>query len=435
MSGEARRSVAVVGGGYAGLAAAVELSAGGIPVTVYEAARELGGRARMVERHGMRLDNGQHIMIGAYRSTLDLIRRVGVPDSSLHRMPLQWRFPPHFELNAVRAPAPFHLALGLLRARGLSLAGRLRCASFLDWCRRIGFRLKEDRTVTRLLQEHRQDARAIRHLWEPLCVAALNTPATEASAQIFLNVVRDGIASSRAASELLLPRIDLTSLFPRPAAAFIEAHGGEILTGSTVKRIDPEENSFSVVRAGQTRSHAAVIVATAPQHVQGLLGHWPELKSSLQCISRLTYQPIVTVYLHYPRPVPLPAPMLGMSGRYGQWLFDRAATCDQEGLVAVVISARGRSERLSHDELAHHVQGEVATIAKDAGEPDWIQVIEEKRATFAAVPDVARPGQATMVRGLYLAGDYTASDYPATLEAAARSGRACAELIRRAWSA
>ena len=124
-----------------------------------------------------------------------------------------------------------------------------------------------------------------------------------------------------------------------------------------------------------------------------------------------------------------------MSGRYGQWLFDRAATCGQEGLVAVVISARGRSDGLSHAELAQQVQSEVASILKDAGTPDWVQVIEEKRATFASVPDVARPGQATMVRGLYLAGDYTASDYPATLEAAVRSGHACAELVRRAWSA
>ncbi len=435
VSERARESVAVVGGGYAGLAAAVELSTRGIPVTVYEAARELGGRARMVERHGMRLDNGQHIMIGAYKSTLDLMRRVGVPDSSLHRMPLQWRFPPHFELNAVRAPAPFHLALGLLRARGLSFTARVRCANFLDWCRRIGFRLKDDRTVAQLLHEHRQDARAIRHLWEPLCVAALNTPAAEASAQIFLNVVRDGIASSRAASELLLPRIDLSSLFPRPAAAFVEAHGGEILTGCTVKRIDPEENAFAIIRDVETRTHSAVIVATAPQHVQGLLGHWTELNSPLQCIARLTYQPIVTVYLHYPQRLQLSAPMLGMSGRYGQWLFDRAAICGQEGLVAVVISARGRSDNLSREDLAHQVQTEVAHFAKDAGTPDWVQVIEEKRATFASVPDVARPGQATLVRGLYLAGDYTASDYPATLEAAVRSGHACAELVRRAWSA
>jgi squalene-associated FAD-dependent desaturase len=434
VSEEARGTVAIVGGGYAGLAAAVELSARGIPVTVYEAARELGGRARRVERHGMALDNGQHILIGAYRSTLDLMRRVGVPDTHLHRMPLQWRFPPHFELNAVRAPAPLHLALGLLRARGLTLAGRLRCAGFLDWCRRIGFRLKEDRTVARLLQEHRQDAHAIRHLWEPLCVAALNTPVAEASAQIFLNVLRDGIARSRAASELLLPKVDLGALFPRPAAAFVEAHGGEVLTGCAVRRIDPDGSAFTIVREGDTRTHSAVIVATAPQHVHGLLDHWPTLAAPLQCISRLTYQPIITVYLHYPHSVRLPAPMLGMSGRYGQWLFDREATCGQEGLLAVVISARGRNERLSRSELVRHVQSEVAGMVKDAGAPDWTQVITEKRATFASVPDVSRPGQATVVRGLYLAGDYTASDYPATLEAAVRSGHACAELVRRAWS-
>lgn len=430
-----RTSVAIVGGGYAGLAAAVELIDLGMPVTVYEAARELGGRARRVERHGVRLDNGQHILIGAYVDTLSLMRRVGVPASSLLRLPLQWRFPPHFELDAVRAPAPWHLALGLLKARGMSLTARLRCAAFLHWCKGANFRLSDDRPVSMLLQEHKQDPAATRFLWEPLCVAALNTPPGEASAQIFLNVLKDGLAAGRAASELLLPAVDLTSLFPGPAADHVLSRGGEVHTGCAVQRVDRDGAGFTVTTAAERRRHRAVIIATAPQHVHSLVGHLDELSAPLGRIAALAYQPIVTVYLHYPRRLQLPAPMLGLSGRYGQWLFDRARIADQDRLVSVVISARARNERLAREELAARVHDEIAPLLGSAAAPDWVQVIEEKRATFSCVPNLLWPEQRTAIAGLCLAGDYTAGDYPATIEAAIRSGRACARLARAALHA
>ena len=145
-------------------------------------------------------------------------------------------------------------------------------------------------------------------------------------------------------------------------------------------------------------------------------------------IATLTYEPIVTVYLHYPRPCRLPFPMLGMSGGLGQWLFDRDHISGQSGLLAVVISAYGRERKLSHDQLGERIRLEVAAILPALGHPDWIQVIEEKQATFACVPKLRRPDQGTSIPGLYLAGDYTAGEYPATLESAVRSGLRCAEL-------
>lgn len=431
----ARSSVAIVGGGFAGLAAAVELVDLGIPVTVYEAARELGGRARLVERHGARLDNGQHILIGAYTSTLKLMRRVGVPETSSLRLPLQWNFPPHFELSAARAPAPWHLALGLLGARGMSFRARIRCATFLRWCKQARFRLPRDRTVSKLLAERGQDAAAIRYLWEPLCIAALNTPPDEASAQIFLNVLQDGLAAGRSASDLILPAVDLTSLFPRPAADYVLGHGSEVRTAFAVQRVDLAGKCFAIETASERRSHRAVIVATAPQHVRSLVGHLNALAAPLARIAALAYQPIVTVYLHYPRRIQLAAPMLGLRGRYGQWLFDRTRIAGQDGLVSVVMSAQTRHERLAHDELAARVHDEIAPLLGSADAPDWVQVIEEKRATFACVPNLQRPEQRTGVDGLYLAGDYTASDYPATIEAAVRSGQACARMVQEALRA
>jgi len=428
-------SVAIVGGGYAGLAAAVELIDHGIPVTVYEAARELGGRARRVERRGTLLDNGQHILIGAYTSTLDLMRRVGVPASGLRKLPLQWRFPPHFAFEAAPLPAPWHLALGLLAAKGMSLSARLRCAGLLQWCKSRQFRLAQDCSVSTLLEEQKQNAAAIRFLWEPLCVAALNTPPSTASAQVFLNVLRDGLAAGSAASELLLPTVDLTSLFPQPAADYVIRHGGEVHAGCAVQRIDREEDGFALEVRAERRRHCAVIIATASQHVHALIGHLDSLSEPLNTIAALAYQPIVTVYLHYPHRVQLSSPMLGLAGRYGQWLFDRSSIAGQEGLVAVVISARSREEPLARDQLATRVHEEIIEHLRCTEAPDWVQVIEEKRATFACVPNVQRPTQRTDIRGLYLAGDYTAGDYPATIEAAIRSGITCAQMAHDALRA
>jgi len=420
--------VAVVGGGYAGMAAAVELVDLGVPVTVYEAARALGGRARRVSRHEVTLDNGQHILIGAYTQTLALIERVGGGDRHFLRLPLQWRFPPHFALRAFAAPAPWHLALGLLTARGLSAGARLRCASFLQWCKRVRFRLPADICVADLLAQHRQDRDAVRFLWDPLCVAALNTPAQEASAQVFLCVLRDGLASTRAASELILPRTDLTSLFPDPAAEYVTRRSGQMRLGCAVQRIDQHADGFRISCAMDEQCYDVVIMATAPSQIPALVGHLPQLGAPLQQIAALDYQPIVTLYLHYPTLAALPFPMIGMSGEFGQWVFDRSAISGQQGLLAVVISARGRAQRLHRDDLAARVQAEVSALLPGAGIPDWVQVIEDKRATFACVPNLDRPANQTGLRGLYLAGDYTASDYPATIEAAVRSGQRCAQL-------
>jgi predicted NAD/FAD-dependent oxidoreductase len=183
-----------------------------------------------------------------------------------------------------------------------------------------------------------------------------------------------------------------------------------------------------VETALERRPHRAVIVATAPQHVRSLIGVLSNLTEPLNRLSALAYRPIVTVYLHYPVQVRMSAPMLGLCARHGQWLFDRSRICGQDGLVSVVISARARAERLPHEILASRVHEEIAPLLGITQAPDWVQVIEEKRATFACTPNLQRPTSRTGLPGLYLAGDYTSGDYPATIEAAVRSGQACARM-------
>jgi squalene-associated FAD-dependent desaturase len=424
--------VGIVGGGYAGMAAAVALAQRGLHVTVYEAARQLGGRARTVIRSQHRLDNGQHILIGAYRDTLALIAEVGVKDDALLRLPLTWTVHPHFSLRAGRLPAPWHLAVGLLHAKGLSAAARLACVQFMTWAQRARFRLAADTTVAALLQTRGQHADAIRYLWEPLCVAALNTPVAQASAQVFLNVLRDGLASERSASDLLLPRVDLSALFPQPAADYVLRHGGEVRTGITVTRIECARDGYTVRTAQASRHHRCLIVATQPARVPALLGHMEELASDLAAISAMTYQSIVTLYAQYDASPARSVPMLGLSGGTAQWLFDRGAIAGQRGMLAAVISARPRDELVSHEALGRRVLDEIARVHPDLAPARWWQVIEEKRATFACTPGMRRAAPLTSLPRLYLAGDYTEPEYPATLEAAVRSGLHCAAAAHQA---
>jgi squalene-associated FAD-dependent desaturase len=421
--------VAVVGAGWAGLAAAATLAERGVPVTVFEAARSLGGRARRVALDGVDLDNGQHILIGAYRETLRLMRLVGAdPDRLLLRLPLELRDLAGFRFRAPRLPAPLHLAVGLVLASGLTVAERFAAVRFVASLR--GSRLAlagDEESVAQLLARHRQTGALRDRLWVPLCVSALNTPPERASARVFAAVLRDTLAGGRTASDLLLPKADLGALFPAPAAAFVASRGGEVRPGAAVRGLARGPGGFRLDADPSAFSH--VVLAVAPQHAPALLGGLPELGGLAAAIAAIEHEPIYTCYLQYPESVSLPFPMVGFAGGLLQWAFDRGTLSGHRGLVAAVLSASGDHERLGHGELAAAIHAELAAGIPGLPEPRWHRVIAERRATFSCGPALARPGNATPLAGLLLAGDYTASDYPATLESAVRSGVAAANLI------
>jgi squalene-associated FAD-dependent desaturase len=426
--GNAALRVAVIGGGYAGMAAATELARCGVPVMVFEAARVLGGRARRVETEGMRLDNGLHILLGAYRETLRLINLVtdsGEP-TGLLRLPLELTIHPGFRLRAPLLPAPLHLFSALLRARGLGFGDRIAAVRFLSWSQRNAFRLAADTTVSSLLAMRGQPDRVSRYLWNPLCVSALNTPPAQASAQVFLNVLRDSLNGSRADSDLLLPTLDFSALFPERAARYVQAHGGSVRLGVTVEAVRRKDNGFELTSDGERFTHA--ILAVAPHRAGALLAHYAELAPMVRMIDQFVYQPIYSVYLQYAPETRLPFRMGGLEAPYSQWLFDRGQLCGQDGLIGVVISASGSHQGLGQDDLARAVHAELVENFRGLGKPRWHQVIAEKRATFSCTPGLLRPDNVTAVAGLYLAGDYTASDYPATIESAVRSGVRAANL-------
>jgi squalene-associated FAD-dependent desaturase len=257
-------------------------------------------------------------------------------------------------------------------------------------------------------------------LWEPLCIAALNTPADRASAQVMAHVLRDSLAGSRAASDMLLPQVDLSALFPDPAASFVVERGGGVHPGRRVASIRRQGNAWTIDDAGP---FAQVVVAVAPYHLAGLV---PELAPR---VAHFDWEPIVTSYFSYPATVRLPQPMLGVDAGLAQWLFDRGMLCGQHGLIAAVISARGRHLDLPTVELERGIHEEIARLVPGLPPALSVQTITERRATFACVPDLRRPATRSGIDGLWLAGDYVAGDYPATLEGAVRSGVAAARQV------
>ena len=424
------RSVAIIGGGWAGMSAAVELAAHGIPVTVFEAARTLGGRARRVEMDGAVLDNGLHILIGAYSETLRVIEKVSIAGQppKLLRLPLQLRVDPGFQMRAPRLPAPLHAAAALVFARGLAITEKLAAIRFMHAQKSGRFQCEAGMTVETLLHKFGQPANVVDCLWAPLCISALNTSPEQADAQTFLNVLQDSLAGPRSASDLLLPKTDFSALFPHPAADYVERKGGQVRRGETVTSLRVIEGGFEIISAESATRHSHAIIAVGPHRLEQIAGDIAQLAPQIAMVRKFTYQPIFSVFLQYPEDVGLPVPMIGMRSGLTQWVFDRGQLCNQAGMLGVVISASGAHQDLPQGELARRVHRELENRFA-LPEPRWSRVIAEKRATFACTPNLQRPANLTSVPGLYIAGDYTQSRYPATLETAVRSGQSCARSI------
>ena len=423
-------NVGIIGGGYAGMAAAVTLAERGIPVTVFESAKQLGGRARGVQYNNTQLDNGQHILLGCYRQTLKLIEQVcGNIEQDFLRLPLQLTLHNRFELKAPALPAPLHLLAGLLTARGLSFTQRLSAARFMLAMRSINFTLPQDITALELLRAHNQGEECVRLLWEPICIAALNTPVHKASAQVLLNVLRDSLNSARADSDILLPRINFSALFPERAARYVKKRNGAVLTSCAVEALIAHEGEIELRTARGSMHFSHIICAASPATAARLFRAVPQFEPIAAQIEALTFQPIYTVYLQYPEQVRLPHTMLGFDRCFAQWLFDKGQIAGQHGLIAAVISAEGLHQELEQERLAQKVVQELHEQLGITEAPLWHQVIAEKRATFSCEPNLTRPGHTTPLDNVLLAGDYTAGDYPATLEGAVMSGARCANLI------
>lgn len=410
-------SVAVIGGGWAGCAAALTLAEAGVAVVLYEAGRALGGRARAVELGGRVLDNGQHILLGAYAQTLELIERVRPAASAqqLWRLPLALEQPPDFKLICPRLPAPLHLAAGLLGARGLDWREKLAAGR---WAYAL---LRGDippaGTVSALTREQPERLRAL--LWHPLCISALNTRPEAACAKVFAAVLRAAFGERNAQSDLLLPRCDLGELFPVPASRRIIQAGGAVRLASRVSALVASAEGVSAAfgAGAEAHAHSHAIIAVAPQHLKGLAASIPQLGEAVAAVERYHYEPIATAYVQYDAAFRLPRPLWALPEGPAQFVFDRGQSHGQPGLLAFVASAAA-------DLPADWLDGAEAQLRRviRPGAARWRKGIVEKQATYACRPEMARPLVRTPHPRVFLAGDYTAGDYPATLESATQSG-------------
>jgi len=410
--------VAVVGAGWAGCAAAVEATRLGHQVTLFEASRTPGGRARRVMANvagqPVDLDNGQHILIGAYAETLRLMKQLGVDEeTALLRLPLTIRFPNGSGLQLPRWPAPLDAFAGILTANGWSWADRrslLRLA--LGW-QLGGFTCAPEKSVSELCRGLTPGAMAL--LIEPLCVSALNTPPNRASGEVFLRVMRDALFAQSGGSNLLLPRVDLSTLLPDAALVWLTAHGGVTRLGMRVQSIAPLASGWVV----DGENFERIVLACPPHEAARLVEKSGVAASSWITQARgLPHEALSTVYL-YSAEARLSQPMLALpsnAAEPAQFVFDRGQLGGPAGLLAFVISASSGDGAA----LTQQVRAQAALqLGLTALQP--VRTIVEKRATFACLPGLQRPG-ARIAPGLQACGDYIAGPYPATLEGAVRSG-------------
>lgn len=456
-------NIAVIGAGWAGLSAAVRLKDLGAAVTVFEAAPLPGGRARGVADVNMgTIDNGQHLMLGAYTESLKLIKRL-MPERPLDQVLL--RTPLHlesadgsFKLQASTLPAPLNTLVALLSAKGLGLSERLRALRMMLQCRLTGWCAQPNETVQSLLLRHQQSALLCHRLWTPLCLAALNTPISQSCAQLFLNVLRDSLDGRRDASDLLIPSVDLTELWPAAAAQIVTMRYRHIVRKVRARptHVDIDQERFD-----------ACVVAVPPYAASRILFEsggveitdegpsaepddhsvrLPQAQSEAalhRILQAFEYRAIATLTLELESDWLLPQPMLMLDenltrGHVGQWVFKRAAHARQ---LSVVISDASDFLKQDREPFVQAVASQIREqctkhplCTREMPAVKYQRLIVEKRATFDAIPGLARPDNKSPWPRIALAGDWTDTGYPAVLEGAVRSGLGAANLLRQELS-
>jgi squalene-associated FAD-dependent desaturase len=434
--------VAIIGAGFAGLAAGAKLAGAGARVLVLDARPQLGGRATaFVDRHtGELVDNGQHVLFGCYGETLQFLRRIGAEDhvrfQSTLEVPFLDRAGRRSVLRCPPLPSPLHLLAGVLDWDALPWGDRLstlRIAGPLRRARR-GDVPVAPQTVSEWLTASGQGAKVREWLWEPLAVAALNQSPDEAAAAPFIRVLAQMFGPDSSAAAIVLPNRPLHLMYAEPARDFITARGGEVRTNA-LARLVVEGGRVTAVEIRGDRMAIDRAIAAVPWFALRPLfaGNVPPpMQSIVSAAEAMVSKPIVTVNLWYDRQVMQDA-FVGLPGRTMQWVFEkRVAFGEEASHLSVVSSAAGDIAGTATDDLIQLAAAEIAGALPGARHATLVRgtVVREKRATFSLAPgQPPRPFTITPVEGLALAGDWIDTGLPGTIESAVLSGHWAAEEV------
>jgi len=429
--------VAVIGGGLAGITAALDCADAGAAVTLFESRSQLGGATFSIKRNGYWLDNGQHVALRCCTSYRGLLRRLGVEN----RLALQPRLRIEVLAPGGRTaalyrsglPAPLHLAGALLRYRHLTPLDRARAARAVTALRSLepaDPRLDEQ-TFGDWLRAHGQSKHAIERLWNLITLPTLNVSADEASLQLATFVFRTGLLDESDACDLGVPQVPLSQLHAEPATGALTERGVEIRLKTKVGRVEPVENGFTLAAGDELATFDRVVVAVPHNVAPAML---PDGILDPDGLAKLGMSPIVNVHLHYDRRI-LDLPFAAAVDSPVQWIFDRTASAgvDRGQLISISISGATGEIDVPRERLVAESARALAALLPRAGGATLLDgtVTREPRATFRGAPGTARhrPAAQTALPGLALAGAWTDTGWPATMESAVRSGHAAASAV------
>ena len=435
--------VAIVGGGLAGLAAAAALAEQGIGVDIYEARRRLAGRAGSFfdSASGLWIDHCQHVSLGCCTNLAAFCRRTGINQRFRRDRVITYFLPDgrRFTLAGSRwLPAPLHLGPAFLRLGFLSWRERLGVArALLALSRWHPTQDEPEPTVGQWLAEHHQSAQAIERFWAPVLVSALGETLDRAALGPARKVFVDGFMSNARGYELEVPRVPLAELYGPPLVAWLETHGAQVFLESPIERIrgSRERIDSIVLASGRQVRPAAVVLAVPWRRARGLLQPGP-LTAALRSLAdaeQLAASPITGVHLWFDREL-TDLPHAVLLDTTSQWLFNHGFGAADEGYYyQVVISASRELASLDRQRFIDTIVGELAAVfppARSARLLNW-RMVSEQSAVFSAAPgaDRLRPPQRTSIPNLALAGDWTQTGWPSTMEGAVRSGHLAAEAL------
>lgn len=453
--GDSVADVVILGGGIAGIAAALELLDAGLRVTLVEARSFLGGRAFSFTdpETGLELDNGQHVTVACCTHLIGFLERLGVRESwflqDRLRIPVLDRHGRRGELASSGLPSPLHLLPSFLAYPHLGPLDKLRVLAGMmraRFARRNSPRL-EDITFYRWLRENWQSERAINNLWNLVVEPTLNDHVRDVSAAMGLMIVQDGMLAGAHSADLGYARQGLLASLGCPARRLLEDRGARLLLNAPVRQVacvpgtegtgNPSPVS-AVKLASEEEIRGRNFISALPFDV--LLDVLPGEHLAhpfFQALTNLQWSPIVNLHILYDRAV-MQEPFCVFVDSPLQWVFNRSliegwgSEIEGQRLTVSVSAAWGLADR-PREELTETFLREMAEVFPAAGEAvaKRVNVIKQRNATFRCLPgaNLSRPGAATPVSNLYLAGEWTNTGWPSTMEGAVRSGYNAAHAV------